>query len=55
MRRATETSTTHLDPNAKDTTADLSILRRPIKTSTSGLNEARKAYENGTDEVCAFA
>lgn len=30
---------------------DLSILRKPISTSITGFNEARKAYENGTDEV----
>ncbi|XP_059615157.1 zinc finger protein 800 isoform X2 [Phlebotomus argentipes] len=30
---------------------DLSILRKPISTSITGFNEARKAYENGTEEV----
>ncbi|XP_055680649.1 uncharacterized protein LOC129788532 [Lutzomyia longipalpis] len=30
---------------------DLSILRKPISTSITGFNEARKAYENGTDEM----
>lgn len=31
---------------------DLSILRKPIKTSVTGFNEARRAYEDGTEEVC---
>lgn len=30
---------------------DLSILRKPIKTSVTGFNEARRAYEDGTEEV----
>lgn len=30
---------------------DLSILRKPIKTSATGFNEARRAYEDGTQEV----
>lgn len=31
--------------------SDLSILRKPIKTSVTGFNEARKAYDDGTEEV----
>lgn len=42
------------DVKTDDTIADLSILRRPIKTSMSGLKEARKAYDNGTEEVCVL-
>ncbi|XP_055903110.1 uncharacterized protein LOC129939209 [Eupeodes corollae] len=30
---------------------DLSVLRKPIHTALSGFLEAKKAYENGTDEV----
>lgn len=51
MKRAAEMNSSQLETNVDDT-ADLSILRKPIKTSLRGLNEARKAYENGTDEVC---
>lgn len=32
--------------------ADLSILRKPIHTTITGLKEVIKAYEGGTDEVC---
>lgn len=52
MKRVAEMSHNQLDTGADEATADLSILRRPIKTSMNGLNEARKAYENGTEEVC---
>ena len=49
MKRAAEfpTSSIHMDTVSND----LSILRKPIKTSVNGFNEARKAYEDGTDEV----
>ncbi|KAM7361173.1 uncharacterized protein ACRADG_010323 [Cochliomyia hominivorax] len=30
---------------------DESLLRQPLRTSCSGFREAKKAYENGTDEV----
>lgn len=30
---------------------DLSVLRKPIHTALSGFLEAKKAYENGTDEI----
>ena len=30
---------------------DESLLRQPIRTSCAGFQEAKKAYENGTDEV----
>lgn len=53
MKRAAEISTSqlHSDTEAR-MTSDLSILRKPIKTSVNGLNEARKAFEDGTEEVC---
>lgn len=58
MKRAAEisTCTLHSDTETVPTNqcSDLSILRKPIKTSMNGLNEARKAYEDGTDEVCVF-
>lgn len=52
MKRAAEISTCTLHSDIEAETNDLSILRKPIKTSVIGLNEARKAYEDGTDEVC---
>ena len=33
---------------------DLSILRKPINTSVTGFLEVKKAYDDGTDEVCLF-
>lgn len=30
---------------------DQSLLRKPIHSALSGFLEAKKAYENGTDEV----
>lgn len=52
MKRAAEISTNQLHSDTEAMTSDLSILRKPIKTSVNGLNEARKAFEDGTDEVC---
>lgn len=52
MKRAAENQTTSLHAETENVSNDLSILRKPIKTSVNGLNEARKAYEDGTDEVC---
>lgn len=37
--------------NIKSKKDDLSILRKPINTSLNGFLEAKRAYENGTDEV----
>lgn len=37
--------------NIKQKKDDLSILRKPINTSLNGFLEAKRAYENGTDEV----
>lgn len=37
--------------NTKQKKDDLSILRKPINTSLNGFLEAKRAYENGTDEV----
>lgn len=52
MKRSLETppnqSNAEMEPAV---TVDLSVLRKPIKTSVSGLVEVQKAYENGTDEV----
>lgn len=53
MKRASETPQnvqSHSDAES-NSTIDLSILRKPIKTSVCGLIEAQKAYERGTDEV----
>lgn len=33
---------------------DESVLRQPIRTSCTGFQEAKKAYENGTDEVSSI-
>lgn len=52
MKRAAEIPTSSLHAEIENVSDDLSILRKPIKTSVNGLNEARKAYEDGTDEVC---
>lgn len=54
MKRAVESATTAATAAADTSTTgkDLSILRKPIKTTVTGFNEARKAYENGTQEVC---
>lgn len=53
MKRAAEIGTSQLHSDIETgTTNDLTILRKPIKTSVTGLNEARKAFENGTEEVC---
>lgn len=30
---------------------DESLLRQPLRTSSAGFREAKRAYENGTDEV----
>lgn len=30
---------------------DFSLIRKPIITSVTGFPEAKKAYDNGTDEV----
>lgn len=30
---------------------DVSLLRQPMRTALTGFLEAKKAYENGTDEV----
>lgn len=48
MKRTTE----FVQSDTASTSSDLSVLRKPITTSVNGLNEARKAYEDGTDEVC---
>ncbi|KAL5283713.1 ZNF800 family protein [Megaselia abdita] len=37
--------------NSKQKKDDLSILRKPINTSLNGFLEAKRAYENGTDEI----
>lgn len=52
MKRAAEISTGQLHSDTETITSDLSILRKPIKTSVNGLNEARKAFEDGSEEVC---
>lgn len=44
-------ATSNLCTESMATGGDLSILRKPIKTSVTGFNEARKAYEDGTEEV----
>lgn len=41
-------------PSNKQKKDDLSILRKPINTSLNGFLEAKRAYENGTDEVKGF-
>lgn len=57
MKRAAEISTSQLHSDSvnktdlETMTSDLSVLRKPIKTSVNGLNEARKAFEDGTEEV----
>lgn len=51
MKRAAEVPTSSIHIDMETVPNDLSILRKPIKTSVNGLNEARKAYEDGTDEV----
>lgn len=51
MKRAADISNSQLHSETEATTNDLSILRKPIKTSVTGWNEARKAYDDGTDEV----
>lgn len=53
MKRAADISNSQLHSETEATTNDLSILRKPIKTSVTGWNEARKAYDDGTDEVNA--
>lgn len=45
-----------LESNASNSDAlnddeDESLLRQPLRTSCAGFWEAKKAYENGTDEV----
>lgn len=42
-----ESSTCNLDTYNEDE----SLLRQPLRTSYTGFWEAKKAYENGTDEV----
>lgn len=37
--------------NATVPDEDESLLRQPLRTSCAGFWEAKKAYENGTDEV----
>ncbi|XP_031617793.1 uncharacterized protein LOC116337400 [Contarinia nasturtii] len=51
MKRAAEVTTSQLHSDIEKATNDLSVLRKPIKTSINGLNEARKAFEDGTEEV----
>lgn len=51
MKRAGDMATSNLCTESMATGGDLSILRKPIKTSVTGFNEARKAYEDGTEEV----
>lgn len=51
MKRAAEIPTSSIHLDTETVSNDLSILRKPIKTSVNGLNEAKKAYEDGTDEV----
>lgn len=51
MKRAAEVPTSSIHSDTETASNDLSILRKPIKTSVNGLNEAKKAYEDGTDEV----
>lgn len=43
-----------MQSDTASTSGDLSVLRKPITTSVNGLNEARKAYEDGTDEVIHY-
>lgn len=52
MKRAAEVPIGSIHSDTEAVSNDLSILRKPIKTSVNGLNEAKKAYEDGTDEVC---
>lgn len=54
MKRAAEVPTSSRHSDTETVSNDLSILRKPIKTSVNGLNEAKKAYEDGTDEVSDF-
>lgn len=49
MKRSADTSSMDIDLSGED----LSVLRKPIKTSMNGFSEARKAYDNGTEEVCS--
>lgn len=51
MKRAAEIPTSSIHLDTETASNDLSVLRKPIKTSVNGLNEAKKAYEDGTDEV----
>lgn len=53
MKRASDTPVSYLQHPDDDSSVsnDLSILRKPIQTSVTGFNEARKAYEDGTEEV----
>lgn len=51
MKRAAEVPTSSIHSDTETASNDLSILRKPIKTSVNGVNEAKKAYEDGTDEV----
>lgn len=37
--------------NSSHNQIDLSLLRKPIKTSVEGFEEALRAYESGTNEV----
>lgn len=39
------------ESNPSSVNFDLSLLRRPIATSITGLEEALKAYKDGTNEV----
>lgn len=40
-----------MDSNGGD---DISLLQRPLRTAHTGFEEARRAYEDGTSEVCSF-
>lgn len=56
----TSSETSHMDnfdeENTNTSTStncfDFSLLRKPIVTSVTGFPEAKKAYDNGTEEVC---
>lgn len=52
MKRTADVTTSQLHMDTEANVNDLSILRKPIKTSVHGLNEARQAFDDGTDEVC---
>lgn len=54
MKRAAEVPNNSMQNDMETVPNDLSILRKPIKTSVNGFNEARKAYEDGTHEVSCF-